>query len=319
MSYELDFEKPLAEIDRRIQALRKRGDKTRPDEIAALERELTQATADLYGHLTPWQRVQVARHKDRPYTSDYLRFLFPDFFELRGDRRFGDDRAIIGGMATFAGRTVMVIGHQKGRDTKERLECNFGMAHPEGYRKALRLMQHAERFGFPVFTFIDTPGAFLNLAAEERGIAEAIAENLQVMAVLGVPIVSTIIGEGGSGGALGIGVGDRVLMLENSIYTVASPEAAASILWKSNEAALAAQAAEAMKITAPDLLELRLIDRVVREPVGGAHRDHRATAEALGAALAEELAQLTTLPLDTLLERRYGRLRAIGAPAVVSV
>jgi acetyl-CoA carboxylase carboxyl transferase subunit alpha len=317
MSYDLDFEKPLAEIDRRIQNLRKRSDKARPDEITALDRELTQATADIYSRLTPWQRVQVARHKDRPYTSDYIRFLFPDFFEMRGDRRFGDDRAIIGGMATFAGRTVMVIGHQKGRDTKERLECNFGMAHPEGYRKALRLMQHAERFGFPVLTFIDTPGAFLNLAAEERGIAEAIAENLQVMAVLGVPIVSTVIGEGGSGGALGIGVGDRVLMLENSIYTVASPEAAASILWKSND--FAAQAAEAMKITAADLLELRLIDRVVQEPLGGAHRDHRATAEALGKALIEEVVQLSVLPTSTLLDRRYDRLRAIGAPAGVAV
>ena len=317
MSYELDFEKPLAEIDRRIQALRKRGDKVRPDEIVALERELAQATADIYGRLTPWQRVQVARHKDRPYTSDYIRFLFPDFFEMRGDRRFGDDRAIIGGLATFAGRTVMVIGHQKGRDTKERLECNFGMAHPEGYRKALRLMQHAERFGFPVLTFIDTAGAFLNLAAEERGIAEAIAENLQVMAVLGVPIITSVIGEGGSGGALGIGVGDRIIMLENSIYTVAAPEAAASILWKSND--FAAQAAEAMKITANELLELRLIDRIIREPVGGAHRDHRATAEALGAALAEELAHLVILPEATLLSRRYDRLRIIGAPASVAV
>ncbi|MBA3825580.1 MAG: acetyl-CoA carboxylase carboxyltransferase subunit alpha [Ktedonobacterales bacterium] len=317
MSYDLDFEKPLAEIDRRIGGLRKRGDKARPEEVAALERELAGATADVYGRLTPWQRVQVARHKDRPYTSDYIRFLFPDFFEMRGDRRFGDDRAIIGGMATFAGRTVMVIGHQKGRDTKERMECNFGMAHPEGYRKALRLMQHAERFGFPVLTFIDTPGAFLNLAAEERGIAEAIAENLQVMAVLGVPIISTIIGEGGSGGALGIGVGDRILMLENSVYTVASPEAAASILWKSND--YAPQAAEAMKITAADLLELRLIDRIIREPLGGAHRDHRATAEALGAALSEELAQLVALPSGVLLDHRYSRLRAIGAPASVAV
>jgi acetyl-CoA carboxylase carboxyl transferase subunit alpha len=319
MSYDLEFEKPLAEIDRRIQNLRKRGDKIRPDEMSALDRELTQATAEIYGRLTPWQRVQVARHKDRPYTADYIRFLFPDFFEMRGDRRFGDDRAIIGGMATFAGRTVMVNGHQKGRDTKERLECNFGMAHPEGYRKALRLMQHAERFGFPVLTFIDTAGAFLNLAAEERGIAEAIAENLQVMAVLGVPIISTVIGEGGSGGALGIGVGDRIIMLENSIYTVAAPEAAASILWKSNDAAFAAQAAEAMKITAPDLLELGLIDRMVNEPLGGAHRDHRATAEALGKVLIEELVQLSVLPTSTLLDRRYDRLRAVGAPAGVAV
>jgi acetyl-CoA carboxylase carboxyl transferase subunit alpha len=315
MSYDLDFEKPLAEIDKRLQALRKRGDKARPEEIAALERELTQATAELYRHLTPWQRVQVARHKDRPYTADYIRYLFPDFFELRGDRRFADDHAILGGLATFDGQTVMLIGHQKGRNTKERLESNFGMAHPEGYRKAQRLMQHAERFGFPVLTFVDTAGAFLGLAAEERGIAEAIAENLRDMTLLGVPILATVIGEGGSGGALGIGVADRILMLENSIYTVASPEAAASILWK--DSAFAPQAAEAMKITAPDLLQLGLIDRIVPEPLGGAHREHRVTAEALRTALSEELAKVAKLPTDVLLAQRYERLRIIGAPVKV--
>ncbi len=317
MSYDLDFEKPLAELDKRIQSLRKRNDKARADELAALERELAQATAELYRNLTPWQRVQVARHKDRPYTADYIRYLFPDFFELRGDRRFADDRAILGGVATFAGRTVLIVGHQKGRDTKERLDCNFGMAHPEGYRKALRLFEHAEKFGFPVFTFIDTPGAYLNLAAEERGIAEAIAENLLRMSTLRVPIIATVIGEGGSGGALGIGVADRIIMLENSIYSVASPEAAASILWKSTS--FAPQAAEAMRIIAPALLELGLIDRVVDEPLGGAHRDHRAVAETVRTALQEELAHLLNLPIPTLLDQRYARLREIGAPAQVRV
>jgi acetyl-CoA carboxylase carboxyl transferase subunit alpha len=317
MSFDLEFEKPLAELDRRIQSLRKKNDRARANELAALERELQQAMAEMYSNLTPWQRVQVARHKDRPYSSDYIRYIFQDFFELRGDRRFADDRAILAGIATFDGRTVMVIGHQKGRDTKERLESNFGMAHPEGYRKALRLFEHAERFGFPVITLIDTAGAYLGLAAEERGISEAIAENLWRMSTLRVPIITTVIGEGGSGGALGIGVGDRSLMLENSIYAVASPEAAASILWKSNS--FAPQAAEAMKIIAPSLLELGLIDRIVPEPQGGAHRDHRATAENLRAALSEELAHLVTQPIPTLLDRRYARLRAIGAPSEVHV
>ena len=317
MSYDLDFEKPLAEIEKRLHALRKRGDKARPDEIAGLERELAHTTKELYGHLTPWQRVQVARHKDRPYTADYIRALFPDFFELRGDRRFADDHAILGGLASFHGRTVMIIGHQKGRDTKERLDCNFGMAHPEGYRKAQRLMQHAERFGFPVLCFIDTAGAYIGLAAEERGIAEAIAENLRDMVLLGTPMIATVIGEGGSGGALGIGIADRILMLENSIYTVSAPEAAASILWK--DTAFAPQAAEAMKITAPDLLGLGLIDRIIPEPLGGAHRDHRATAEALRTALAEEITRVCAVPLDALLRQRYERLRAIGAPSEVRV
>jgi len=317
MSYDLDFEKPLSEIDKRIQSLRKRGDKMRPEELTTLERELAQLTGEIYRNLTPWQRVQVARHKDRPYTADYLRFLFPDFFELRGDRRFADDHAILGGVASFNGRTVMIIGHQKGRDTKERLDCNFGMAHPEGYRKALRLMEHAERFGFPVFTFIDTAGAFLGLGAEERGIAEAIAENLMRMTTLRTPIIATVIGEGGSGGALGIGVADRNVMLENSIYTVASPEAAASILWSNSS--FAPQAAEAMKITAASLLELGLIDRIVPEPLGGAHRDPRTTADALRTVLSEELTRLLSLPTDTLVEQRYARLRAIGTPAEARV
>jgi acetyl-CoA carboxylase carboxyl transferase subunit alpha len=318
MTYDLEFEKPLAELDRRIQNLRaKRNDRARADELAALEHELEKKTSEIYSHLSPWQRVQIARHKNRPYTADYIRFLFTDFFELRGDRLFGDDRAIIGGLASFDGQTVMVLGHQKGRDTKERQEHNFGMAHPEGYRKAQRLMAHAERFGFPVLTFIDTAGAMINLEAEERGIAVAIAENLVQMATLRVPIIATVIGEGGSGGALGIGVADRVLMLENSVYTVASPEAAASILWK--DKAFAPQAAEAMKITAPELLKLKLIDRVIPEPLGGAQRDHRATADAVRAVLLEELALLMPVDVSTLLERRYAKLRAIGAPTEVKV
>jgi acetyl-CoA carboxylase carboxyl transferase subunit alpha len=312
MTYDLDFEKPLADLDKRIQSLRARRDKTRTEELIRLEGELEQQTREIYSHLSPWQRVQIARHKNRPYTADYIRLLFTDFFELRGDRRFADDHAILGGVASFGGRTVMAIGHQKGRDTKERMESNFGMPHPEGYRKAQRLMQHAERFGFPVLAFIDTAGAALDLDAEERGIAQAIAENLFTMTRLRTPIIATVIGEGGSGGALGIGVADRTLMLENSIYTVASPEAAASILWK--DAAFAPQAAEAMKITAPELLHLNLIDRVIPEPLGGAQRDHRAAADAVREALREELSGLTTQPVDTLLSRRYARLRAIGSP-----
>lgn len=317
MSFDLDFEKPLAEIDRKLQHARKRGDRARHAEILALEQELSQRMTEIYAHLTPWQRVKVARHKDRPYTMDYIRLIFDDFFELRGDRKFADDRAMIGGLAYLEGRPVMVIGHQKGRDTKERQICNFGMAQPEGYRKAQRLMAHAEKFGFPVICLIDTPGAFIGLEAEERGISVAIAENLMAMSVLRTPIVATVIGEGGSGGALGIGVADRIMMLENSIYTVAAPEAAASILWKDN--AFAPQAAEAMKITAPDLKELGLIDRIVAEPLGGAHRDLAATASALKLALVDEVTTLTRLPLAKLIDDRYDKLRAIGAPAEVRV
>ncbi len=317
MAYDLEFEKPLAKIDERLQALRKKGERARQSEIQDLERELARMTAEVYGNLSAWQRVQVSRHKDRPYTADYIRLIFTDFFELRGDRRFGDDHSILGGLASLDGQTVMVIGHQKGRDTHERVESNFGMPHPEGYRKAQRLMAHAERFGIPVLTFIDTPGAFLGLAAEERGIGQAIAESILQMTTLRAPVIATVIGEGGSGGALGIGVADRLIMLENSIYTVASPEAAASILWK--DKSFADRAAEAMKITAADLLGLGLADRVVPEPLGGAHHDHRATAHTLKATLIEELAALATIPLDTVLSRRYERLRAIGAPAEVPV
>jgi acetyl-CoA carboxylase carboxyl transferase subunit alpha len=316
MPYDLDFERPLAELERRIQSLQRRGDKLRPEEraqLAELEEELERRLRRTYAALTPWQRVQVARHRQRPYTRDYIRLMCDDYFELRGDRRYGDDRAIQGGVASAGGRTIMLLGHQKGRDTKERQECSFGMAGPEGYRKALRLMQHAARFSMPIVTLIDTAGAALDLEAEERGIALAIAENLIGMARLRTPILCVVIGEGGSGGALGISVGDRILMLENAIYTVASPEAAASILWR--DAAFAANAAEAMKITAPELLAMGLIDGIVAEPLGGAHRDPLGAATYLKAAILTHLDELGQQPIDALLERRYQRFREIGARA----
>ena len=259
-----------------------------------------------------WDRVQLARHPQRPYTLDYLQLAFADFVELHGDRQFADDRAIVGGLATLEGHgTVVVIGHQKGRDTKENVLRRFGMARPEGYRKALRLMRHAEKFGLALVTLIDIPGADPSLPAEERGQAFAIAENLYAMSELRVPFVSVIIGEGGSGGALALGMGDRVLMLENAIYSVASPEAAASILWK--DGARGAEAAEAMQVTAPDLLRFGIVDAVVPEPEGGAHADHRAAADALKAALLDHLGDLSALDIDALLERRAQRYRAIGA------
>lgn len=313
MPYDLDFERPVADLERRIQALQRRGERMRSEDraqVATLEREVQRQTRELYRSLSPWQRVQVARHRHRPQTSDYIHRICDDFFELRGDRRFGDDRSIMGGLASLGGRTVMLIGHQKGHDIKERQECNFGMPHPEGYRKALRLMRHAERFGVPVVTFIDTQGAFLGLEDEQRGQSQAIAENLLVMARLRTPIVATVIGEGGSGGALAIGVADRLLMLENTFYSVAAPEAAATILWR--DASFAPDAAAAMKIGAPDLREMGLCDALVPEPVGGAHRDHEAAAANLKAALIEHLDDLVRLPMDTLVERRYAKFRDIG-------
>jgi acetyl-CoA carboxylase carboxyl transferase subunit alpha len=260
--------------------------------------------------ITAWERVQLARHPQRPYTLDYLQLAFTEFVELHGDRLFGDDAAIVGGLASLDGRTVMVIGHQKGRDTKENVLRRFGMARPEGYRKALRLMRQAEKFGMPVVTLVDIPGADPSLAAEERGQSFAIAENLLAMVQLRVPLVSAIIGEGGSGGALALGVGDRVLMLENAIYSVASPEAAASILWK--DGGRGAEAAEAMKITAPDLLRFGIVDAIVPEPAGGAHNDSAATAHALRAALVKQLAELDACPIERLLEQRALRYRGIG-------
>lgn len=261
--------------------------------------------------LSPWDRVQLARHKDRPYTADYIRLICTSFFELRGDRRYADDHAIIGGLAHFAEKTVMIIGHQKGRDNRQRQVCSFGMPHPEGYRKAQRLMRHAEKFGFPVVCLIDTPGAFPGLEAEQRGQAQAIAESLAIMSTLRTPTVAAVIGEGGSGGALALGLTDRVLMLEHSIYTVASPEAAASILWRDNR--LASQASEAMRITSQDLLKLRVIDAIIPEPDGGAHLDHVASAQLLAGHLRETLNELIMIPLQNLLEQRHAKFRRIGS------
>ncbi|MBO9324366.1 MAG: acetyl-CoA carboxylase carboxyltransferase subunit alpha [Roseiflexus sp.] len=260
--------------------------------------------------LTPWDKVQLARHMQRPRTLDYIRGLCEDFVELHGDRRFGDDAAIVGGVATFEGRTVVLVGHQKGRDARENMRRNFGMPHPEGYRKALRLFQHAEKFGFPVICFIDTPGANPNRESEERGQANAIAENILTMAGLKTPIIACVIGEGGSGGALAIGVADRILMLEHAIYSVASPEAAASIIWR--DAAKAPDAARAMRITAQDLLELGIIDEIVPEPSGGAHADPTTMVATLGDAIRRHLNQLLAFDIETLLQRRYERHRAIG-------
>ncbi len=260
--------------------------------------------------LTPWDIVQLARHPQRPHTLDYIRGLCEDFVELRGDRRFGDDRALLGGIGRFNGQSVVVLGHQKGSNTKENIQHNFGSPRPEGYRKALRLMQHAEKFGFPVLAFIDTPGADPSMGSEERGIGEAIAANLVVMAELDVPIVTTVIGEGGSGGALAIGVADRLLMLQYAIYSVASPEASAAILWR--DASKAPDAAKAMKITAPDLHQLQIVDEIIPEPAGGAHLDTAATIAAVGASIQRHLDELQVLPGRELRQRRYEKYRSIG-------
>ncbi|MFI5275676.1 MAG: acetyl-CoA carboxylase carboxyltransferase subunit alpha [Ktedonobacterales bacterium] len=317
MAYELDFERPLADIEKRIGQIQKRGERMRPDDrahLTELQSELKRRTQEIYASLTPWQRVQVARFRDRPYTNDYIKRICDEYFEMRGDRRFADDRAIQGGVASIGGQTVVLMGHQKGRDLKEREECNFGMAHPEGYRKALRLFRYAERFGFPVVTLIDTTGAYPGLGDEERGISQAIAENLLVMAGLRAPIICIVIGEGGSGGALGIGVGDRVLMLENAVYTVAAPEAAASIIWRDN--AFAPDAALAMKITAPELLKLGVIDHIIPEPLGGAHRDYQAVADNVKDAILRELAPLQRMSTEELLDHRYQRFRVIGLQGI---
>lgn len=313
MAYDLEFEKPLAELEKRIIALQRKGDRLRPNEHTQLqetERELQRRTEEIYQNLTAWQTVQVARHKNRPYSADYIRLMCDDFFELRGDRAFGDDHAIMAGPASLDGTTVMLVTHQKGRDTKEKQFHNFGMSHPEGYRKAVRLMEQAEKFGFPVICLIDTPAAFPSLADEERGQGRAIAANLYIMARLHVPIIAAVIGEGGSGGALAISVADRILMLENSIYSVAPPEAAASILWR--DTAFAPQAAEAMRISARELKALGLVDALIPEPLGGAHRNHSLAAENLKAALSTHLAALKEVPVDALVEQRYQKYRAIG-------
>lgn len=309
----LDFEQPIADLEAKIEELRFVQDDSAVDiseEIARLEKKSAQLAKDIYAKLSPWQISQLARHPQRPYTLDYIGRLFTDFEELHGDRAFADDHAIVGGLARFNGEPVVVIGHQKGRDTKEKIFRNFGMPRPEGYRKALRLMRLAEKFGLPVMTFVDTPGAYPGIDAEERGQSEAIGRNLYVMAELKVPIIVTIIGEGGSGGALAIAVGDLVQMLQYSTYSVISPEGCASILWKSAEKA--PEAAETMGITAPRLKSLGLIDKIVNEPLGGAHRDHAVMAQNLRKALQDALKQLSGLSTDELLAARYERLMSYG-------
>ncbi|QIZ77379.1 acetyl-CoA carboxylase carboxyl transferase subunit alpha [Ferrimonas lipolytica] len=311
----LEFEQPIAELDVKIDELRKVSQSGNfaldlAQEIEQLETKRDTMTRKVFSNLEPWQVSQMARHPQRPYTADYIELLFTDFDELHGDRAFANDEAIIGGTARFNGQPVMVIGHQKGRDTKEKIRRNFGMPRPEGYRKALRLMEMAERFKLPIMTFIDTPGAYPGVGAEERGQSEAIAKNLQVMAGLKVPIICTVIGEGGSGGALAIGVGDRVNMLQYSTYSVISPEGCASILWK--DAAKAKQAAEAMGITAERLHELNLVDAIIDEPMGGAHRNRELMATNLKQRLESDLATLQSLELDALMDERYERLMEYG-------
>ena len=309
----LDFEQSIAELESKIEELRFVQDDSAVDiaeEIERLEKKSAQLTKDIYAKLSPWQISQVARHPQRPYTLDYLSLIFTDFEELHGDRAFADEHAIVGGLARFNGRAVMVIGHQKGRDTKEKIYRNFGMPRPEGYRKALRLMKLAEKFGLPVLTFVDTPGAYPGIDAEERGQSEAIGRNLYVMAELKVPVIVTIIGEGGSGGALAIAVGDILQMLQYSTYSVISPEGCASILWKSADRA--PEAAETMGITAPRLKALGLVDRIINEPLGGAHRDHAAMAQNLKRALQDALKQVSALSIAELLATRYERLMSYG-------
>ncbi len=307
----LEFEEPLLELETRIAALRAAQDPSRVrDEIARLEDRLARLRQKTYAGLSAWQRTQLARHPKRPHTRDLYRLLLEDFVELHGDRLYGDDAAIVGGLARFEGQGVVVIGHQKGRDTREKLARNFGMPHPEGYRKALRLMQLAEKFAKPVITFVDTPGAYPGIGAEERGQAEAIARNLREMAALRAPLVTVVTGEGGSGGALAIGMGNRVLMLEYAVYSVISPEGCAAILW--SDAARAPEAAEAMRITAPELLRLGVIDTIVPEPVGGAHRDWEETAAHLRTALREQLGALAGKTGETLVAERYEKFRRIG-------
>ena len=310
----LDFEQPIAELDAKIEELRhaSHGQAFNIDEeVGRLREKLKLKTNEIFRNLTPWQVTQLSRHPGRPYTLDYISVICDEFHELAGDRAYADDAAIVGGLGRINGRSVMIIGHQKARDTKGKVRRNFGMPRPEGYRKALRLMKMAERFGLPLFTLIDTPGAYPGVGAEERGQSEAIARNLLEMADLKTPIICTVIGEGGSGGALAIGVGDRTVMLQYSTYSVISPEGCASILWKSAEKAK--DAAEALSLTAPRLLELGLVDKVVREPLGGAHRNPHSMAVRLKAVLMNQLDELEAMPTADLLEQRYKRLRGYGA------
>jgi len=308
----LDFEQPILELEARRRALEQVAPRTpeQEEELRQLRRELAEKTQQIYANLTPWQIVQVARHKDRPYTADYLALAFEEFVELHGDRRFGDDRAILTGFARLERYKVLVVGHQKGRTYKERTACYFGCAHPEGYRKAILKMKLAEKFGLPVICLIDTPGAYPGIGAEERGQSQAIAENMYEMSRLRTPIICVVIGEGGSGGALGIGVGDRIAMLQYAYYSVISPEGCAGILWKSHE--YAERAATALKFTSQDLLRLGIVDQVIEEPLGGAHRDHHQMAMRVKQYLLRTLRELVELPLETLLTQRYEKFRRMG-------
>ena len=312
-AYSLEFEKPLRDLEKQLDQLHQQSLENHVDlakEVAAIEQKLAAMRQEIYSNLTPWQRVQIARHPKRPYTLDYITALFTGFQELHGDRLFHDDLALVGGTAFLDGEAVMVLGQQKGRETKEKIARNFGMAHPEGYRKALRLMKTAEKFALPVICFIDTPGAFPGIGAEERHVAEAIATNLREMALLRVPTIAVVIGEGGSGGALGIGVTDRVLMLENSYYSVITPEGCAAILWK--DAAAAERAAEALKPDARNLAALGVVEEVISEPPGGAHNDPAAAATGVKTAVQKHLATLRQLPLEQLLDQRFERYRHLG-------
>jgi acetyl-CoA carboxylase carboxyl transferase subunit alpha len=309
----LEFEKPIMNLKEKIAELKKftgESDIDLTDEIATLEKRLTELEDNIYGNLKPWQRVQMARHQDRPTTLDYIAELFTDFLEFHGDRNFGDDEAIVAGIAYYKDIPVTVIGHQRGKNTKENIRRNFGMPHPEGYRKALRHMKQAEKFNRPIICFIDTKGADPGKESEERGQSEAIARNLMEMAGLKVPIICIVIGEGGSGGALALGVGDRIFMLENSTYSVISPEGAAALLWK--DSGLAQKAAESMRITAPDLFELGIVDEIIPEPKGGAHRDIRQQAENMVSVLEKSLIELKDLTNDELLEKRWEKYKQIG-------
>lgn len=315
MKHQLDFEKPIFELQHKLDELRQHPEKhamgiSLEEEIRQIEAKLEETRRQVYANLTPWQRIQLARHPKRPYTLDYLNSVFTGFRELHGDRLFAEDRAMVGGFARLGDHCVVVLGTQKGRDTKENILRNFGSAHPEGYRKALRLMRLADKFSLPIITLIDTAGAYPGVGAEERHIAEAIAVNLREMTLLDVPVIAIVIGEGGSGGALGIGVADRVLILENSYYSVISPEGCAAILWK--DRAASAKAAAALKITANELLEFKLVDEIVPEPLGGAHTDPTATAAALKSALLRNLNELLALPGPERLKKRYEKFRAHG-------
>jgi len=313
ISEPLEFEKPIVNLERQLAELREKAGENDIDmssEMKRIEDKLRKTKTDIYRNLSAWQRVQIARHTQRPYMLDYVEHTFDDFLELHGDRHIGDDESMPAGFAYLEGQRVMVIGHQKGRDTKENLRRNFGSAHPEGYRKALRLMRMAAKFGIPIVTLIDTPGAYPGIEAEERNIAEAIAFNLREMMMLKVPIIAVVIGEGGSGGALGIGVADRVLMLENAYYSVISPEGCAAILWKDRK--YATESAEALKLSASDLLGLEIIDEVIPEPMGGAHHDHIGSAINLKTALIKYLKELNAFETDDLLDNRYNKFRNFG-------